>query len=255
MIAADTHAHLFLLKPSLAEIIKRADAANVKYIINVGFSIKTSIKAYDMAKEYPEKIFPTIGIHPHECNAENNLEAIPELINKTKNSPINYRAIGEIGLDYFRNTVDKNIQQHYFLTQLQFASELNLPVIIHNREADADVLEIITKFPALPKVFHCYSTNIDFALRALSPSHYFSFTGNITYKNKKHILEVIKKLPLEKIMIETDCPYITPMIFKGQENEPYFVIEVAKKIAEVKNLSLKEVVNQTTINAKKFFKI
>ncbi|MFA5880186.1 MAG: TatD family hydrolase [Candidatus Margulisiibacteriota bacterium] len=252
--ATDTHAHLFLLKSSLEAVIARAKLAQVECIVNVGFCLATSIKAYEMAMQYPDNIFPAIGIHPEECASENDLDAIPEIIKKTNNSVVKYKAIGEIGLDYFRNTHEKGLQKKFFIRQLEYAEEFNLPVIIHNREADQDVLEILKDFSQIPKVFHCYSSNLDFAIKAQAENHYFSFTGNITYKNKDHILEVVKFLPLEKIMLETDCPYITPHNLKGQENEPAFVIEIARKIAEVKQLSLEFVLEQTTKNAKFFFR-
>ncbi len=243
----DTHAHLFLLKEEPKIIIQRAKLAGITQIINVGFSLKTSIKAGETAQQF-SNVFASIGIHPNEEIEINDLEKFPELLKKFQ-----YRAIGEIGLDYFRDHQPKEKQQLLFIRQLEIAREFNLPVIIHNRDADEDIFEIIKNFSDLKKVFHCYSSSVEFTKKILSENHFFSFTGNVTYKNKEKILANIEFLPLEKIMIETDCPYITPMVFKGQDNEPAFVVEVAKKIAEIKSCPLEVVANITTENAKNFF--
>jgi TatD DNase family protein len=245
----DTHAHLYLCKRSLQDLIINAKEAGITHIINVGIDIQTGLQALALSNQCPH-IFPTIGIHPCETQHSHSLEELETLLKKHP-----FKAIGEIGLDYYHMTAPKPKQIEVFETQLGLAQKLGLPVIIHNREADEDMINCIKKFSAVKKVFHCYGSKPTITDQLLAPNHYFSFTGTITYAKKGKTIQSIKKIPLSQIMIETDCPYLTPKDHKGEENQPAFVGEIAQKIALVKDLSLKEVVDQTTQNAVGFFKL
>jgi len=245
----DTHAHLYYREKDLAQLIKNAKEAGLSHIINVGIDIKTSLKALDYSKKF-DMILPTIGIHP--CNSNNN-DSLNELKELALKHP--FKAIGEIGLDYFKMYTDKKTQKQVFIAQLDIAQELNLPIIIHNRHAEEDMIEILNTYPNLKKVFHCFGSGVEFINETHSDTTYYSFTGNITYAKKGKMIQSIKELPLEKIMIETDSPYLTPEAYKGQENEPAFVREIAKKIADVKHLTIEEVITSTTQTARRFFNI
>jgi TatD DNase family protein len=245
----DTHAHLPLCKADIEILLTNAKKNDVTYIVNVGIDIKSSLEAYNLSKLYSQ-IIPTIGIHPSQHEDIGCLDEMERLIKECE-----FKAVGETGLDYFKNYTSKETQIKLFRAQLKLAKKHQLPVIIHNRKADDDVLAIIEEYKDLTKVFHCYSTNVEFAKKLLAPNTYFSFTGNITYSKKGKIIETIKYLPLENILLETDCPFLVPEKYKGQENQPAHVVEIAKKIAEIKQVSLDEVENVTTENALRFFSI
>ncbi|MFC1770600.1 TatD family hydrolase [Candidatus Margulisiibacteriota bacterium] len=243
----DTHAHLYLCNKKLSELLKNAGQNNIEYIINVGIDIKTSLLSYEQSK-ISHKIIPTAGIHPSSYKNDSQFDEIKELINKYK-----FKAIGETGLDYHHHYTSVENQKKLFIFHLGLAREHNLPVIIHNRKADQDILEIIKDYQDLKMVFHCYSTDVDFAREVDREGVYFSFTGSITYSKKGKVIRTVQYLPLEKIMLETDCPYLTPQKYQGQENQPAYLIEIAQKIAEIKNCSLTKVAKTTTENAKKLF--
>lgn len=244
----DTHAHLYLCKKPIDDLLKSAILHGVIKIVLPGINLQTSQRACELACEYSYQIILAIGIHPSEKPGTNDLDCLQDLIHQY---PV--KAIGEIGLDYFRNTQPREDQIELFKKQLQLAESNNLPVLIHNRDADEDIHAILLEYPDLPKVFHCYSSDMALAQKWVHTNAYFSFSGNITYKNKDKIHETIKYLPLDKILIETDCPYITPMTHKGMENEPGFVIEIAKKIAQIKEIPLELVAQETTKNAQNVF--
>jgi len=244
----DTHAHLYLCKKPASQILKSAREQGVKKIVLPGINLKTSQLACELAKNYPQEIILAIGIHPSEKENPDDVSELQKLINQY---PI--KAIGEIGLDYFRKKYPKENQIQLFINQLQLAQKNKLPVLIHNRDADDDTHKILLEYPNLTKVFHCYSTDINLAQKWINTNAYFSFSGNITYPNKEKIHQVIQYLPLEKILVETDCPYLTPISNKGQENEPCFVTEVAQKIAQIKQVPIELVAQKTTQNAQNVF--
>jgi TatD DNase family protein len=245
----DTHAHLYSSDLDISTLVENAKLAGLKHIVNVGIDIQTSLKSLEFSKQF-DMIVPTIGIHPGYTEDENRLSELKALAKKHP-----FKAIGEIGLDYFKMYTDKDTQKRVFIAQLEIASELNLPIIIHNRHAEDDMIAILKDFSKLKKVFHCFGSGIDFIEKIDSDSTFYSFTGNITYSKKGKTINSIRELPLEKIMIETDCPYLTPEAYKGQKNEPAFVAEVAKKIAAVKEISLEMVVKTSTATATSFFNI
>jgi TatD DNase family protein len=244
----DTHAHLFLMKDSPDVIWQNAQKAQIKKIINVAVNIKSSKQVLALHKKNPH-LLPTVGIHPSEHQDLDRLSEIEKLLQNNY-----FCALGEIGLDYYKSYAPKNIQITLFEKQLQLAKKHNLPVIIHNRHADEDTLSIIKNFPTLSYVFHCFSSDTEFVKKSLSPKTFFSFTGTITYNQKGKVIQAIQNLPLENIMLETDSPYLTPQPYRGQSNQPAYLTAIAKKVAEVKKLTLEEVSKQTTRNAEKFFK-
>jgi TatD DNase family protein len=256
----DTHCHLNFnaFKGGFLEAVKRAKQASVSKIIIPGSNIENSQSAIDTTADINEKFgesfgFAGIGIHPVHVEELEKFSEIEKLSDKAV-------AVGECGFDFYHDKEKKTTIEQAELLQKHFdlAVKTGLPLIFHNRDADAEVLEFLDRQKTLPKiVFHCFSTNWRFAQVVLEKGFYLSFTGNITYGNKD-IKKVIERAPLEKIMIETDAPYIVPEPLRSEgikPNEPAYVIEVAKKIALIKNISVEEVATATTKNAEEFFGI
>ncbi len=251
----DTHAHLNLKssykKEELPEIIARAKEAGVEKIINVGIDIKTSIRALELAKEY-EGLFATAGIHPHEVKKidEETYPLLKALLADSK-----MVAVGEIGLDYAKEYSPRKLQQEHFLRQLALAKELGLPVVIHSRAASPDIIDLlVTELPE-KFVFHCYAGDVAEARKILDLGGFISVTGIITFPKGENIREVVRYVPLNHLMAETDCPFLTPVPFRGKRNEPAFVRYVVEKIAEVKKISFEKCAEATTRCAEEFFGI
>jgi len=259
----DSHAHLDDKKydQDREEVIARAFASDIERIINIGADLAGSIASVDLAIEY-DNVFATVGLHPNVFDEmdESQIEKLcGEISELAKNEKV--IAIGEIGLDYFSHDGDsitpeqKEKQKNGFVIQIEIANKFDLPVVIHCRDAYADVYEIIEKYPEIRFVFHCYGGDLAFTQRLLAMDNVsFSFTGNITYaKQDTEVLAVVREIPLERIMLETDCPYLTPVPHRGKRNEPAYVAHVCEKIAEIKQISAKKVDEVTTENTKKFF--
>ena len=254
----DTHAHLNFDSeyPDLDQVISDAKKSGVGKIIVVGADLLSSERAVELAKKY-ENLYATVGLHPtdHEIQKDDILK-LEKLAGMGK-----VVAIGEAGLDYFRleNEQDKDIQKELFLKQIELANNLNLPIIIHSREADDDMISILNKVrsekPNLKGAIHCFSGDSNFAKLAIDLGFYISFTGIITYPRTEKIAEALMMAPLDKIMIETDCPFLAPQLYRGKRNEPSYVIEVAKKVALLKARDLKDIEKITTKNAEDFFRI
>jgi TatD DNase family protein len=256
------------------EVISRAFASGIEKIINIGAGLGSSRRSVALAEEYAN-IFCAIGLHPHYFmnHGEKSFDKFDEF--KALASSKKNVAIGEIGLDYFIpdggliTDVQKELQKKGFIFQLEFAQELKLPVILHCRgsrpvvlspyretdDAYEDVLVIISQFPKLNFVWHSFGGQLNFTEKILENKNMlFSFAGNITYnKPSAEIFSVIKKIPIERIMLETDCPYLAPVPMRGKRNESMFVKYVAQKIAEVKNLELDELGKTTSKTAEWFF--
>ncbi len=245
----DTHAHLFLCKRPLAEIIDAATLAGVSHIMCVATNIDSALQCLDLSQRYP-MISPTIGFYPSEYA---HLDHVPEVKRLALAHP--FKAIGEIGLDYYHDYGTRKEQQALFIAQLLLARELSLPVIIHNRHSEDDVAAILADFPDLKKVFHCYSSDTSFTQAVMGPNSFFSFTGTVTYSPTGKTIQAIEEIPLEKMMLETDCPYLTPREFKGQENHPAFLGAIARHISDIKNIPLDTVISQTTQTARFFFSL
>ncbi|MCX6761380.1 MAG: TatD family hydrolase [Candidatus Moranbacteria bacterium] len=274
----ETHAHIDdkQFDTDRDEVIQRAFSGGVEKIINIGAGLGSSQRSVVLAEKY-ENIFCSIGLHPHYFMeyGEKSFNKIDEF--KALSLSKKVVAIGEIGLDCFIpdgstiTEVQKELQKKGFTKQLEFAKELKLPVILHcrgsrpvapsqYREADdayEDVFAIVSQFPELNFVWHSFGGQLSFTEKVLAKENMlFSFAGNITYsKPGAEIFSVIKLIPIERIMLETDCPYLAPVPMRGKRNEPLYVKYVAQKIAEVKNLELGEVAKITTSTAERFFKL
>lgn len=248
----DTHAHLHLqhFDEDRDAVIRRAVDAGVTKIITIGTEVASSRQAIALAEKY-ESVFAAVGIHPTDCG--NAVDADFEEIRKLAQHP-RVVAIGEIGLDYYWKTVPPEVQRKAFVRQLALARELNKPVIIHNREAGEAILRTLREenIHELRGVFHCFSENLDFAKRVLDLGCNISFTGNLTYK-KSTLPEVAAQIPMDRIMLETDAPFMTPVPHRGKRNEPAFVVHVAEQLVEIKKLPLAEIASITTTNAHRFF--
>lgn len=256
-LLTDTHAHLDdeRFSPDRDEVIKRAREAGVKTIISVGCWNKDKGfgPLFDIARKDPD-IYTALGVHPHDAKdaTEAAYELIKTLATDRKNKVV---AVGETGLDYYYDNSPRDIQKEVLARQIRLARELNLPVVIHSREADSDTLDILRAEGAHETggVFHCFSGNMDFAKQALDLGFYLSFTGVVTFPKAEALREVVKKIPIEKMLVETDCPYLAPAPNRSKRNEPAFVAATAAEIARVKGLSVDDVARITTLNARDLF--
>ncbi|MDP7512997.1 MAG: TatD family hydrolase [Candidatus Marinimicrobia bacterium] len=248
----DTHCHLFYddLKNDLDIVLNRANELGVNRFICVGTNMEDSRECLGLAERY-ENIYASIGVHPHDAKdaPEDYLDQIADLITFPK-----MIALGEIGLDYFRNISEPDIQQNVFREQLALAQRLQKPVIFHNRDADADVLKILSEFPDVTGVAHCFSSDLKTAKTFIDLGFYISFSGNLTYKNS-HLPDVAKELPLEKLLVETDSPYLSPVPYRGKPNEPGRTRFVAEKLAEIHGVTLQIIAEKTTTNAESLFSL
>jgi len=248
----DTHCHLFYddLKNDLDIVLNRAQELGVNRFICVGTNMEDSRECLGLAETY-ENIYASVGVHPHDAKdaPEDYLDQIADLITFPK-----MIALGEIGLDYFRNISEPDIQQNVFREQLALAQRLQKPVIFHNRNADADVLKILSEFPDVTGVAHCFSSDLKTAKTFIDLGFYISFSGNLTYKNS-HLPDVAKELPLEKLLVETDSPYLSPVPYRGKPNEPGRTRFVAEKLAEIHGVTLEIIAEKTTTNAESLFSL
>ena len=251
MKLVDTHCHLDNEKfdEDRLEVIERIKE-NLEFCVNIGYDLASSKKSLALANEY-DFIYAVIGVHPIDI-AEYSEEVEKELEILGKNPKV--VAIGEIGLDYHWMTEPKEIQQERFKSQLELAERLNKPVVIHTRDAMEDTVNILKEYPNITGVIHCYPGSLETA-KQLVDRFYLGIGGTLTFKNSKKAVEVVKDIPLDRIVIETDCPYLTPEPFRGKRNEPIYVEYVAKKIAEIKEISIEDVTKITTENAKKLYKL
>lgn len=248
----DTHAHYndSKFEQDANEVINNAYNSGVKLIVNIGYDIETSKKAVEQANNY-DFMYASVGIHPEEVANKESIDQIEQL---AKNKKV--VAIGEIGLDYYWNKENKDLQKKYFIEQIDLANKLKLPIIIHDRDAHGDTLDIIREHKALyGGVFHCFAGSVEMAEELIKMGYFISFTGAITFNNAKKSLEVVKVIPLDKIVIETDSPYLTPHPYRGQRNDSSYVKYVAQKISEIKDISLEDVEKITFENGKKLFNI
>ena len=250
----DSHAHYNDEKFDInrEELIKKIYKDGITKIVNAGYSIESSIKAIEIANNY-NFIYTTAGISPNDIdNFEQN--DLTKIENLAKNKKV--VAIGEIGLDYHWNTENKKLQQHVFISQIEIANKLNLPIVIHTREAIYDTLNILKNNKCNKKgIFHCSPLNIDLVREGLKLGFYISFAGPITFKNSKNADEIIKMVPLDKILIETDSPYLSPEPLRGKTNDSRNIKYIAQKIADIKGISLEKIANQTYNNATNIFEI
>lgn len=252
MIFFDSHAHLCdeAFDEDREEVIQKCFDSDVKFITEIGYSEETSKKAVELANKY-ETIFAVVGAHPDECNKDINLSYIRELAQNKK-----VVAIGEIGLDYHYDNLNKENQKKYFVEQIKIANELNLPISIHSRDADMDMLEILKQNKINAGfIMHCFSSSVEVAKEIIKLDGYISISGTVTFKNAKNVVEVVKIVPEDRLLIETDCPYLAPQAYRGKRNDPSYVIETAKKVAELREKTLEEIAEITMGNTMRIYKI
>ncbi len=248
----DTHCHLYYqdLRNDIPAVLNRAAEQGVNRFICVGTNIQDSRKCLELANAH-EKIYATAGVHPHDAKdtPKDYIEQICDLLKFDK-----MIAAGEMGLDYYRNISEPEIQNRVFREQMELAQSLRKPVIFHNRDADADMLKVLSDFPNVTGVAHCFSSNLETAKAFLDMGYYISFAGNLTFKNS-HLPEVAKGLPLDRVLVETDSPYLSPVPYRGKPNEPGRTRFVAEKLADIHNVSLDVIAKKTSENATALFNL
>ena len=248
----NTHTHLNSdeLYEKREELIQNALDNQVKNIVVAGYDLKSSQRAVKIANEY-SFIYATVGISPNDClhTTDDELKEIEVLLQDPR-----VVALGEIGLDYYWDDVPRDKQKEIFIKQIQIAKKYNKPIVIHARDAYEDTYDIL-KQAAHRGIMHCYSGSVEMAKRYIDIGFYISLAGPVTFKNAKVPKEVAIKIGIDHLMIETDCPYLTPHPFRGKLNEPANVVYIAQEIAKLKNMEIESVASQTTFNAKKVFGI
>jgi len=249
----DSHAHLDdrRFDADRAEIFADLERHGVGLIMNIGCDWKSSLQSVALAHEYPF-VYAAVGSHPDDAAQvdETRLALYRQLCTDER-----VKAIGEIGLDYHYEEPGREVQLPAFRKQLELAQELKLPVIVHEREAHADGMELIRQFQDVTGVFHCYSGSLEQAKELVKRGWYIGFTGVVTFKNARKALEVAQWLPLDRILIETDCPYMAPEPHRGRRNDSRLVPLVAAKLAELRGLTAEEMGEISTENAKRLFRI
>ncbi len=251
----DTHTHLFFnnFDEDREEVIKNALDAGVQYMLIPGTDIETSKQAIELA-EKNESIYAAVGIHPHDTKDWDDA-LIDELRELAKHKKV--VAIGEIGLDYFYDFSPKEKQHQAFEKQIQLALELNFPIIVHNRDANDDIMDFAKKYAdtSLKAQYHCFAGTVENARELVEMGHYISFTGNVTFKKAESVREVLSKVSVENILLETDSPFLTPVPHRGKRNEPKHIPLIADVIAETHHLRIEDVARTTSWNAYKLFRI
>ena len=252
----DTHAHYDdeRFDEDRDALLASMPENNVGLILNPGCDAETSRKAVSYANRYPF-VYAAVGLHPE--NIEDGwTQALDEIRTLAQSEP-RVRAIGVIGLDYYWEKEERARarQQVVFARQMELARELKLPVIVHDRDAHADCMEITRRYPDVIGVYHCYAGHVEMARELLERGYYLSFTGVITFKNAKKAIEVIREVPIERLMVETDSPYMAPEPFRGRRNSSLYIYRMAEKIAEIKGMPVEDVERITTENGRRLFGI
>jgi TatD DNase family protein len=251
----DTHCHLDMeaYESDFRQVIRHAEDNSIKYIVTIGIDLESSRKAVQIAAKN-ESIFAAIGIHPHNAGKVNDdtYDQLRRLADQPK-----IVAYGEIGLDYAKRYTSPEIQREHFRRQMQLAGELQLPVIIHDRDAHDDTLKVLREYSPVPKggIMHCFSGDIEFARQIIDLGLHISIPGIVTFKNAHDLQHVARNIPLESMLLETDGPFLAPIPVRGKRNEPVNILYTAEKIAELRGISTEEVLAATTANAEKIFRI
>lgn len=253
MRLVDAHGHITSdCYGDIEEVVERAKEAGVDRIVCSAFNFLSSKEAVELSKKF-DGVFANVGFHPENTDEieGDSLILLEELAKDKK-----VVAIGEIGLDYHSEGFDKGLQKRYFESQIDLANRVQKPIVVHSREAMGDTIEILKKHPPIKGgLLHCFSGSVESAKILLDLGFSFSVGGVVTFKNARSLPDVVKFLPIERILLETDCPYMSPVPFRGQRNEPKNVVYVADEIARLKGLSIEEVARITTENAERLFGI
>ena len=250
----DTHAHMddHAFDEDRAELLASLPGQGLALVMNPGCSLASSYNAVKLANSH-DYIYAAVGSHPDVADEvnENTLAEYRKLCKL--NSKV--KAIGEIGLDYHYEDIPREIQLKAFRAQMELARELNLPVIVHERDAHEDGMQVVRDFPDVTGVFHCYSGSAEMARQLVDKGWYIGFTGVLTFKNARKAVEVAASIPLDRIVLETDCPYMAPEPFRGKRNDPGTIYRMAEKLAEIRGLSVEEIHAITVENGKKLYRI
>ena len=251
----DSHAHLEMadFRKDLEEVIRRARDAGVETIFTVGTERKDWPRALEIAESH-DSIYAILGVHPHNAK-EIDDQTYPDLLRLCRHKKV--RAFGEIGLDFFRNLSSREIQLNRFREQIGLAKDLGLPIVVHDRDAHRETLDILKseKAEECGGIIHCFSGDYEMAKKCLELGFFISVPGTITFKNAEEFKDIVRRLPLESLLVETDAPYLTPVPFRGKRNEPSYVRYTAEKVAEVKKVSFEKVAEVTTQNALRVFRV
>jgi TatD DNase family protein len=251
----DSHSHLEMpdFRKDLEEVIQRAEASDVGTIFTVGTESKDWRKALEIAHSHPS-IYAILGVHPHHAK-EINHETYSTLTRLCRDEKV--KAYGEIGLDFFRNLSPQDVQLKRFREQVGLARDLGLPIVVHDREAHQETLEVLKseKAEECGGIIHCFSGDYEMAKACIDMGFYISVPGSITFKNAESLREIVKKIPLESLLIETDAPFLTPEPFRAKRNEPSYVRYTAQKVAEIKKVSFDKVAEVTTENALRVYRL
>ncbi|MBR55720.1 hydrolase TatD [Candidatus Poribacteria bacterium] len=250
----DSHAHIQLdrFDSDRSVVIERAKNSQVSIILVVGFDISTSHLAVELADRY-DHIYATVGLHPHDAKrfTPQTLREIALLAEHPK-----VVALGEMGLDYHRNLSPKSVQKRVFEEQLDLATQLDLPIVVHNRNAFDDILSILENRPQLTGgVLHCFSENTKSMDRVIDVGFHIGIGGPVTYKKSQDLKQVVKVMPADSFLIETDCPWLAPQLRRGKRNEPAYITEIATKIAELRQVTIESVGQTSSQNFRKLFSI
>ena len=250
----DTHAHMDdrAFDVDRDELIASLPGKGVALVMNPGCSLASSYNAVALAEKFPH-VYAAVGSHP-DAAEEINESVIEEYRKLCKLNP-KVKAIGEIGLDYHYEDIPRELQQKAFRAQMALATELDLPVIVHERDAHADGLAIVDEFPTVKGVFHCFSGSVELARELVKRGWYIGFTGVLTFKNARKAVEVAAAIPRDRLVLETDCPYMSPEPFRGKRNDPGKLYRMAEKLAELRDVSLEEIHAITMENGKKLYRI
>jgi len=251
----DSHAHLEMpeFRRDLEQVILRAKASGVEYIFTVGTEKKDWMRALEIAHSNPS-VYAILGVHPHNAK-EIDDQTYPTLRGLCRNEKV--KAYGEIGLDFYRNLSPRGVQLKRFREQIGLARELRLPIVVHDREAHQETLEILKseKAEECGGIIHCFSGDYEMAKVCIDMGFYISVPGSITFKNAESFREIVKKIPWESLLVETDAPFLTPEPFRGKRNEPSYVRYTAQKVAEIKKVSFEKVAEVTTENALRVYRM
>ena len=250
----DTHAHMDdeAFSADREELLTSLPGQGLALVMNPGCSLASSRNASLLSQTY-DYIYAAVGSHPDVAD-EVNEEVLAEYRRLVAENP-KIKAIGEIGLDYHYEDIPREIQLKAFRMQMELAKELGLPVIVHERDAHEDGMKVVDEFPQVTGVFHCYSGSAEMAKELVKRGWYIGFTGVLTFKNARKAVEVAKAIPMDRIVLETDCPYMSPEPFRGKRNDPGKLYRMAEKLAEIRGLTVDEIHTITTENGKRLYRI
>ncbi len=250
----DTHAHLVdpVFDEDIHTLLQGLAEKGVGLVMNPGCSLETSRLAIALAEQYPF-VYAGVGTHPDTAGEVD--EAVLEEYRKLCRAHPKVKTVGEIGLDYYYETVPREVQKKAFCLQLELAQELDLPVVVHERQAHDDAMTLIKQFPRVTGVFHCYSGSAEMARQLVKLGWYIGFTGVLTFKNARKAVEAAKSIPLERIVLETDCPFMAPEPFRGRRNDPGYLYRMAEVLAELRELPVEQVCKATFENGKRLYRI